>query len=214
MVEITNTIWIMLLIIILLYFLHSNVIVGIFIILIILYLYKYQNKYIKEFKKIIEPVKTDNNNNHYNENINILLDKIKKYKKYNLNEYNTGIKYYHIFMNNIHKLENRNLKHSKQYLDNAKYFLTKSINHLQFITNNISDKNLIHGIKYEDFTEQKKLKKLHKLIDDLYQLSFKILFTLSNDKEQEFLNDPNIYSGHVSFVEPEPSNNINLHELY
>jgi len=213
MKEIANTIWILLFFIILLYSLHKYVILTIFIIFIILYLYKYNKKYIKEFKDIIEPIKTDNKYN-YNDNIIELLKKIEKYKKYNLNEYNTGIKYYHKFMDNIHKLENRNLKHSKQYLENGKYFLNKSINHLQFITTSIPDRNLNDGIKYEDYRSTKKLKKLHNLIDNLYKISFNILFTISNTKEQIFLKDPNIYSGHVSLIEPEPSNNINLHELY
>ena len=117
-------------------------------------------------------------------------------------------------MDNIHKLENRNLKHSKQYLENAKLYLNKSINHFQFITTSISDRNLIHGLKYNDYTSTKKVKKLHKIIDDLYKTIFSILFTISIEKEKLFLDNPDIYKGHVQFVEPEPSNNVNLHELY
>tara|TARA_B110000881_G_scaffold210479_1_gene217917 strand:- start:78 stop:632 length:555 start_codon:yes stop_codon:yes gene_type:complete len=178
------------------------------------YLYKYKYKYIDIIDNIIKPEKTDNNAMDYNDEILDNLEKLKKYKKHNINEYNTGIKYYHKFMDNIYKLENRNLKHSKQYLENAKLYLNRSINHLQYITTSIPDRNLIDGIKYEDFNSTKKVKKLHKIIDDLYKISFSILFTLSTDKEKIFLENPNIYSGHVNFVEPEPSNSINHNELY
>ena len=117
-------------------------------------------------------------------------------------------------MDNIHKLENRNLKHSKQYLENAKLYLNKSINHFQFITTSLPDRNLIDGLKYGDYTSTKKVKKLHKIINDLYKILFSILFTISIDKEEQFLKNPDIYKGHISLVEPEPSNNINLQELY
>ena len=214
MIEITDSMWILFFAILFLSYMSDNIIYGIFIALIILFIYKYKSKYLSKLQDFIQEEKTDNNDLHYNNNIKEKLDKLKKYRKYNINEYNTGLKYLHKFMDNIHKLENRNLKHSKQYLENAKLYLNKSINHFQFITTSISDRNLIEGLKYNDYTSTKKVKKLHKLINDLYKILFSILFTISINKEEQFLKDPDIYKGHISFVEPEPSNNINLQELY
>lgn len=213
MSNMSNSMWILLFSIVFLYMIKDNILLGFFIITLLLFLYKYKYKYVDIIDDLIKPEKADNDI-HYNDSILEKLKKIKKYKKYNINEYNTGIKYYHKFMDNVHKLENRNLTHTKQYLENAKYFLNRSINHLQYMTTSVPDKNLLEGLKYDDYTSTKKLKKLHKIIDDLYKISFSILFTISNDKEQKFLKDPDIYSGHVNFVEPEPSNSINLHELY
>ena len=212
--KLSDTMWILFLSIIFLYIMTDNILVVSIIICLMVYLYKYKYKYTDIIDNIIKPEKTDNNDVHYNDEILDNLEKLKKYKKHNMNEYNTGIKYYHKFMDNVYKLENRNLKHSKQYLENAKLYLNRSINHLQYITTSIPDRNLIDGIKYEDFNSTKKVKKLHKIIDDLYKISFSILFTLSTDKEKIFLENPNIYSGHVNFVEPEPSNSINHNELY
>ena len=212
--KLSDTMWILFLSIIFLYIMTDNILVVSIIICLMVYLYKYKYKYTDIIDNIIKPEKTDNNDMHYNDEILDNLEKLKKYKKHNINEYNTGIKYYHKFMDNVYKLENRNLKHSKQYLENAKLYLNRSINHLQYITTSIPDRNLIDGIKYEDFNSTKKVKKLHKIIDDLYKISFSILFTLSTDKEKIFLENPNIYSGHVNFVEPEPSNSINHNELY
>ena len=214
MIEMTDSMWILFFVILFLSYMTENIIYGVFVIFILLFLYKYKTKYIKSFKNFIKEEKADNNDLHYNDNIKEKLEGLKKYRKYNINEYNTGLKYLHKCMDNIHKLENRNLKHSRQYLENAKLYLNKSINHFQFITTSISDRNLIDGLKYNDFTSTKKVKKLHKIIDDLYKTIFSILFTISTDKEKQFLDNPDIYKGHVQFVEPEPSNNINLHELY
>ena len=214
MIEITDSIWILFFAILFLSYMSDNIIYGVFITLIILFLYKYKSKYLSKLQDFIQEEKTDNNDLHYNDNIKEKLEKLKKYRKYNINEYNTGLKYLHKCIDNIHKLENRNLKHSRQYLENAKLYLNKSINHFQFITTSMSDRNLIDGLKYNDFTSTKKVKKLHKIIDDLYKTIFSILFTISTDKEKQFLDNPDIYKGHVQFVEPEPSNSINLHELY
>ena len=214
MIEMTDSMWILFFMILFLSYMTENIIYGAFIIFILLFLYKYKTKYIKSFKNFIKEEKTDNNDLHYNDNIKEKLEQLKKYRKYNINEYNTGLKYLHKCMDSIHKLENRNLKHSRQYLENAKLYLNKSINHFQFITTSMSDRNLIDGLKYNDFTSTKKVKKLHKTIDDLYKTIFSILFTISTDKEKQFLDNPDIYKGHVQFVEPEPSNSINLHELY
>ena len=214
MKEITNSMWILFFLIVFMYMMSDNILLVFFILGLLIFLYKYKYKYIDILDNFIKPEKTDNNDIHYNDDILDKLEKLKKYRKHNINEYNTGLKYFHKFMDNIHKLESRNLKHTKQYLENAKLYLNRSINHFQFITTSLPDRNLIDGIKYEDYNSTKKVKKLHKIIDDLYKSSFNILFTISTDKEQIFLKNPNIYSGHVNFVEPEPSNSISLSELY
>ena len=72
-------------------------------------------------------------------------------------------------MDTIHTLENRNLKHSRQYIENAKIYLENSINSFQYITYSVPDRKLLDGIKYNDYTSTKRSKKLHKIIDDLYK---------------------------------------------
>ena len=121
MIEITDSMWILFFAILFLSYMSDNIIYGIFIALIILFIYKYKSKYLSKLQDFIQEEKTDNNDLHYNNNIKEKLDKLKKYRKYNINEYNTGLKYLHKFMDNIHKLENRNLKHSKQYLEMQNY---------------------------------------------------------------------------------------------
>ena len=216
MIKNYDTLWILTFIIFILYiFRNQNIILPIFFVLMLSYTFYNHNDKLSEVKKLLFDIKkTDTSNIHYNDKIVELLNNIEKYKKYNLNEYHNGKKYFNKFMDNIHILENRNLKHSKQYLENAKSFLNNSINHFQYITTSISDRKLIHGIKYGDYNNTKKLKKLHKYINDLYIVSTEILYTISNDKEKIFLENPDVYSGHINIIEPEPSNNHDNHNLY
>tara|TARA_B110000977_G_C11006587_1_gene465996 strand:+ start:678 stop:1352 length:675 start_codon:yes stop_codon:yes gene_type:complete len=211
-----NTLWILSFTIFFLYsFRNENILLPIFFVSVLSYIFYNHNDKLSELKNTIFDMKLpDKRDIHYNDKIVECLNSIEKYKKYNLNEYHNGKKYFHKFMDNIHVLENKNLSRHKQHLENAKYFLNKCINHFQYITTSIPDRKLIDGIKYGDFNSTKKLKKLHKHIDDLYKVCNNILFTISNDKEQKFLKNPDIYSGHVNIIEPEPSNNHNNYDLY
>ena len=144
----------------------------------------------------------------------ILLLFLYKYRKYNINDYNTALRYFHKYMDTIHKLENRHIKHTRQYIENAKLYLNKSINHLQYITTSISDRTLLDGLKYDDYTSTKKVKKLHKIIDDLYKVSYHILHTITFDMNKKFMDDPNIYDIQIDLNVPEPSNSVKGYDLY
>lgn len=201
-------------IIFLLYLIQNISLYVIFFILIIGFSYKYKNKVIPEIKKIIEIEKPNNNDVHYNSNIMDKLNDLKKYKKYSINDYNAGMKYFHKFMDTIHTLENRNLKHSRQYIENAKIYLENSINNFQYITNSVPDRNLSEGIKYNDYTSTKRAKKLHKIIDDLYKTGFHILFTIANKENEKYIKKPDIYKSRIDLNIPKGSNDFDFYNLY
>ena len=198
----------------LLSYMTKNVICGIFIILILLFLYKYKDKYKHIIEDIVEVETSDNNDAHYNDNILQILNKIKKYKKYNLNDYHEGMKYFHKYMDTIHTLENRNLKHHRQYIENAKLYLNRSINHFQNITYSVPDRKLLSGLKYNDYTSTKKSKKLHNYIDELYKTSYHILFTITHKNNEEVIKNLDIHKSVIDLNVPEPSNYYNNSELY
>lgn len=207
-----NSILVLIIAIFLLSFIQKFVLMGIFIVLILLFLYKYNTKYKDIVNDIVKPIPSFDV--HYNTSIIKQLDSIKKYKKYNLNEYHTGLKYYHKFMDTIHTLENRNLKHHRQYIENAKLYLSRAINHFQNITYSVPDRKLTSGLKYNDYTSTKKAKKLHKYVDELYKLSFHILFTITHKNNENVLKNPDIHKSIIDLNVPEPSNYHNLNELY
>ena len=196
-------------------YLMSNIsLYVIFAILSMAFIYKYKNKVLPELKKIVEIEKPDNNDVHYNKNIMDKLEDLKKYRKYSINDYNTGMKYFHKFMDTIHTLENRNLKHSRQYIENARIYLESSINSFQYITNSVSDRKLLDGLKYNDYTSTKRAKKLHKTIDDLYKTGFHILFTIADNENKEYLKDPDIYKGEIDLNIPKSYNDYESYNLY
>ena len=201
-------------IIFLLYYMTNIVVYIVLFVILLLLLYKYRRKFIPKIKELIKEEKPHNNDVHYNNNIIVQLDKIKKYRKYNVNDYNSGLRYFHKFMDTIHKLENRHINHTRQLIENAKIYLNKSINHFQYITTSISDRTLLDGLKYDDFTSTKKVKKLHKIIDDLYKVSYHILHTITFDMNKKFMDDPNIYDIQIDLNVPEPSNSVKGYDLY
>ena len=209
-----NTLIAMGVIIFLLSYMTKYVIFGIFIILILLFLYKYKDKYKHIIDDIVKVETPNNNDQHYNDDIMNLLDKIKKYKKYNLNDYYEGMKYFHKYMDTIHTLENRKLKHHRQYIENAKLYLNRSINHFQNITYSVPDRKLLSGLKYNDYTSTKKSKKLHKYIDELYKTSYHILFTITHKNNEKVIENLDIHKSVIDLNVPEPSNYYKENELY
>ena len=201
-------------IIFLLYYMTNIVIYIVLVVMVLLLLYKYRKKFIPKIEEIIKEERPHNNDVHYNNDITKELDSLKKYRKYNINDYNSGLRYFHKFMDTIHKLENRHIKHTKQYIENAKLYLNKSINHFQYITTSISDRTLLHGLKYDDYTSTKKAKKLHKIIDELYKVSYHILHTITFDRNKKFMDDPNIHDSQIDLDVPEPSNSVKGYDLY
>ena len=201
-------------IIFLLYYMTNIVIYIVLVVIVLLLVYKYRKKFIPKIEEIIKEETPHNNDVHYNNNITEPLDNLKKYRKYNINDYNSGLRYFHKFMDTIHKLENRHIKHTRQYIENAKLYLNKSINHFQYITTSISDRTLLDGLKYDDYTSTKKAKKLHKIIDELYKVSYHILHTITFDRNKKFMDKPNNHDSQIDLDVPEPSNSVKGYDLY
>ena len=215
-----DTIIVFTIIILILIFINKK---TLYILSLLFIIYLIYNIYLKSFTKNKENKEISNiyNINEknikkkkivYPEKINNILDKIKKYSKFNINDYITGLKYLNEFFDNINILENENLNHYKQYLENSILYLNKSINHFQYITTSIPEYNLINKLKYNDHKIMKKSEKLSKLIKDLYNLCNNLLINITN--KYNYKSDHNNYNYFININEPEASNNINLYNLY
>ena len=218
-----NTILIILLSIIIITFLNNK---SLYIIIILGIIFIFYNYYInnKKFTTINNKIKTEDNkiqdkiqdkkNINYSTDIENILKKIVKYSKYNINDYNTGLKYLNEFLDNILILENNNLKHSKHYIENAKLYLKKSINHFQYITTTMNDSNYLDKIKYDDYISMKKSNKLSNLIKELYIICNNELYNITEKYNNIFDKNPINYNSNINIDEPEPYNNINSYEFY
>jgi hypothetical protein len=164
--------------------------------------------------EITEKKVIDKKNIIHDTRIENILKKISKYAKYNMNDYNSGLKYLNEFMDNIQTLENNNLKHSKHYIENAQLYLKKSINHFQYITTSMGDSNYLDKMKYNDFQEFKKSNKLSDLIKKLYKLCYSKLYNIIENHNNKFDKEPTHYNSNINLDEPEAYNNINLYEIY
>ena len=218
-----NTILIILLSIIIITFLNNK---SLYIIIILGIIFIFYNYYInnKKFTTINNKIKTEDNkiqdkiqdkkNINYSTDIENILKKIVKYSKYNINDYNTGLKYLNEFLDNILILENNNLKHSKHYIENAKLYLKKSINHFQYITTTMNDSNYLDKIKYDDYISMKKSNKLSNLIKELYIICNNKLYNITEKYNNIFDKNPINYNSNINIDEPDAFNNINLYEIY
>ncbi len=225
-----NTILIILLSIIIITFFNTKSLYVIIISGVIFLFYDYYKDKIQNFtinnkikkedieeEKIEDIIKEkieDKKNIKYSTDIENILKKISKYSKYNINDYNTGLKYLNECLDNILTLENKNLKHSKHYIENAKLYLKKSINHFQYITTTMTDSNYLDKLKYDDYTSMKKSNKLSNLIKELYKLCNNKLYNIIEKHNNTFNKNPNHYNSNINIDEPEPYNNINSYELY
>ena len=161
------------------------------------------NEKIEDKKKVI-----------YDTNIENILKKITKYSKYNINDYNNGLKYLNEFLSNVKTLNNKDLDHSKHYIENAQLYLKKSINHFQYITTSMNDSNFLDKMKYNDYTNMKKSKKLSNLIKELYKICYNKLYNVIEKHNEKFDKKPTSDNMNINIEQPEPYNNINLYELY
>ena len=86
-------------------------------------------------ERIIENNKRTKKEIHFDDNINKIILKLRKYRRYNINAYDEGYKYIKMFMFIIHDLERDEISHPKQYFENAQLYLKQSLNNFTAITN-------------------------------------------------------------------------------
>ena len=82
-----------------------------------------------------------------NKELDTILLQIKKFRKYNQESYDKGIKYLEMFLFIIHDLEKDNISHPKQYFENAELYLSKSLNYFQSISISVPEENFIETLK-------------------------------------------------------------------
>jgi hypothetical protein len=144
-----------------------------------------------------------------------LLNKIKKFRKYNKYDYNTGLILFNKFINEI-KLFNKiycsslinytNTSYKSLFIDNAFIYLKDSIKHFSYIIQNINDKSIENAIMNNNFDIYQLEKRLNGLLEQLYGIGFNIVYIISRDNNYELQFDDkflNIYSNYIYLNGPE-----------
>tara|TARA_Y100000389_G_C17423038_1_gene497879 strand:+ start:823 stop:1446 length:624 start_codon:yes stop_codon:yes gene_type:complete len=185
----------------------------ILIILVALYIYRdYDN--IKE--KINVSLKIDKKHEiEYNSNIERLLNKFKRYSKKYKKQYDLGLYYWKKFIKMIKILENESLHNFNHYFDRAFDYLKQSVNSFQSISISIKERELIHGIKFGDYTNAKNTKNVSILSKELYQEGYLLLYNLSLELNKRWLKNPNINNKQIILDHPlEYDKNISSYDFY
>ncbi len=159
-------------------------------------------KYIEEIfpkkkeEKIIEDNKRNSKNIYYDKELGGIIKELKKFRKYNKKEYDNGMKYLEMFMHTKTDLE-RDIKHPKQYFDNAEIYIQEVLRSFHSITINMPEEKYIDGLKYNKMNKNKLSTEMNHIIKELNIYTHKILYNLSIRFDKEFIKKPDIYKNGI-----------------
>ena len=166
-------------------------------------------------EKIVNQVFTKKKRNdlNYNHKIELSLNRLRKYKKYNLTSYNSGKEYWRKYIKYLKKLENDNLINYNHSFDKAHYYFNESIKMFNYITISFKDKRLT-DIEYSN--DYHNLEDLNSIIRNLHNEGYQILHTLSNKLNETWKNDPHVANKEIILESPTPvlSSMFNNNKLY
>lgn len=228
--DILNTIiqpnlkFIMILIIILLLvaqYLDTNTIFMISILFFILVNYKSIVGTIDDIKRkeskrerIIEDNHRTKREIHFSDELDKYLHKMRKFRKYNPQSYDSGYNYMKMFMYTIHDLEKDDISHPKQYFENSQLYLKKSLNLFQSIGLSVPEENMIHALKYNKFESNKLSNRIGKLCKKIYKHCFYILYNLSLRFNEDFFEKPDIYKCEIELNTDSVEESNTFNEFY
>lgn len=186
--------------------LETNVIFMISILLFVFVNYKNINETFKDIKKgekkkydkVIEDNHRVKHEIHFSEDLNKLITKMRKFRKYNPQSYDSGYNYIKMFMYTVHDLEKDDISHPKQYFENAQLYLKKALNLFQSISLSVPEENYIHTLKYNKYEENKLSNRIGELCKKLYKYCYYILYNLSLRFNEDFFKKPDIYKTEIN----------------
>ena len=176
----------------------------------------FENSNSNNHERIIENNTRKKKELYSNKELNDILLKIKKFRKYNQDSYDKGMKYLEMFLFIIHDLEKDDISHPRQYFENAELYLSKSLNYFQSISISAPEENFIEALKYNKFNSSKLSNKIGLLCKDLHKHCYYLLYNLSLRFNEDWKENPDIYKSEISYnYENVKSNNeMNIYELY
>lgn len=151
----------------------------------------------KKYERVIEDNRRVKHEIHFNDELNKYLHKMRKFRKYNPQSYDSGYDYIKMFMYIVHDLEKDDISHPKQYFENAQVYLKKSINLFQSISLSVPEETLIHGLKYNKYEANKLSNRIGELCKKIYKHCYYILYNLSLRFNEDFFNKPDIYKSEI-----------------
>ena len=174
--------------------------------LIALYLLKEYSQIKNTVVKELKPPKV---RIEYNSNIKDILESLKKFKKRSKNQYLKGVYYWNKFIKTVQILEDDSLENYNPYFDKAFDYLKESVNYFHSINTDVPERDLVDGLKHNDFTNAKKTKEVAKLSKKLYKEGYLLLYNLSLKLNKKWKENPNINNKQIILDHPLPYNDKN-----
>lgn len=171
----------------------------------------------KNYEKIIEDNKREKKEIIFDTEIDKIISKLNKYRKYNRTSYDKGLKHIKMFMILLHDLERKDISHPRQYFENAELHLKESLNNFQSLSISVPEEKFIHVLKYNKFEQTKLGNRIGKLCKRLYKHCYYLLYNLSLRLNEDWIKNPNMYKTEITYNYQmvKPLNDINFNwELY
>ena len=175
------------------------------------------NKSENKTERVIEDNKRRKKEIHFDDELNRILSKLRKYRKYNKTAYDEGYKNIKMFIFIIHDLERNDISHPKQYFENGQFYLKTAINNFQSISISVPEENFNEALKYNKFESTKLGNRIGKLCKRLHKHGYYLLYNLSLRLNESFLENPDIYGKEITLNSEnvEPVNKIEYNwDLY
>jgi len=165
-------------------------------------------------ERIIEDNHRTKREIHFSDELDKYLHKMRKFRKYNPQSYDSGYNYMKMFMYTIHDLEKDDISHPKQYFENSQLYLKKSLNLFQSIGLSVPEENMIHALKYNKFESNKLSNRIGKLCKKIYKHCFYILYNLSLRFNEDFFEKPDIYKCEIELNTDSVEESNTFNEFY
>tara|TARA_B100001094_G_scaffold285128_1_gene299060 strand:- start:66 stop:689 length:624 start_codon:yes stop_codon:yes gene_type:complete len=168
------------------------------------------NDYTNIKTKFMKTINVDKQEaSEYNSIVEDIIGSFKKYSKKSKKQYKQGLYYWKKFIKTLKILEDKSLQNYNHYFDRAFDYLKQSVNHFQSISISIKERELLDGIKFNDYTNAKNTKEVSDLSKSLYKEGYLLLYNLSLELNERWLKNPNINNKQIILDHPLAFNDQN-----
>ena len=164
-------------------------------------LFYFRNDFLEDIDKytpqlnhnIIENNKRRTEQIIFHSSIQPIIEDLSYYKKYNPSSYKDGMKNIRLFSLLLSDLEKDDIYNWKQYFENAKLYLTKSVNNFQSIGISVPEEDYSDILKYNKREPSKIQSNIGLLCKKLYLQGNHLLVNISHKLNKKSGDDINIY---------------------
>jgi len=151
-----------------------------------------------------------------NPELDVLVHRLKSYKRYNYHGYREGKRYLKMFMMNINDTLREDMSHPKQTFENAQGYLKISLNHFNSLIYSVPESNYNSSLKYNKSISHKIIKNISQICKDIHRQGYSLLFSVSRKLNQNFHDKPDIYKSEITMNSENvnPANDHTSYELY